>query len=365
MSNGQRQNENSEMDILYIGAGIFIIVAVFLYFFHTPLVKAIFFMKYYELRAISFFSPQYEVWLSWLKETPPDSIDLVDLMGVLNAVGGVARYPVMGIGLCFSFILFFFHSDNTYRAIESMTSLSDKLSENFPASRVTEGLDLVNTPLVDEPWASALTPIEFAKKYKILYRDPATYQVLANGLKAKMIFSTQLGRFWTGVEDLLPHETAIFAALCTYINYSRHEADLFLENICLSVTPEKIKKRTLSYGNSKELIKKYANHPAVQKVIAQHAFVYTVFAGLLGEARKTGIVANSSYLWVKPMDRSLWYVLNNVGRKAVFIETAAVHAHWLAESAVGYPIYQPMIDETIPGLDEAVKARIVKGELEQ
>jgi len=81
---------------------------------------------------------------------------------------------------------------------------------------------------------------------------------------------------------------------------------------------------------------------------------------MLVSARRSGIVANSSYLWLKPVDRALWYTLNNVGRKAVFTEMGAVHAHWLAEKKLGFALTEPMVEEAIYGLEDAAKSRIVR-----
>ncbi len=363
MSGGQRQgNDGNEMDIIYIAGGILVVVAILVFFFHIQIVRAIFFIKYYELLLVGLFSPQYQSWAQWVHDVPRDQVTLLNVVYVSQLVGDVMRYPMMIIGAVLVMVLYFFHSDNTYRGIESMSSLSDKLRAIFPASQVVAGLDLVHTPIDRGPWAMAQTPIEFAKAHKLLYRD-ATHQVCVDRIKAKVVFSEQLGRHWAGVKNLQPHERAIFGALAAYINYNRKDAEAALEQISASATQEKIAKKTLDFTAAERLLSQYGDSKPIKAIMSKHAYVLTIFIEMLVEARKTGIVANSSFLWVKPMNRPLWYTLNNVGRKAVFSETAAVHGHWLTEKKVGFAIYQPMIDEAISGIVEAVKSRVIKGDV--
>jgi len=361
--NGQRQNENAEMDIIYIAGGILLAFGVLAYFFRVEIVRTVLWIKLYELKAITLVLPQYRALIDWVQSVDPGSISLLNIIFLCRQVGEVIRYPMILIGVISAAVLYFFHSDNTYRAIETMESLSEQMKYNFPASQVISGWDLVNTPLDQGPWAMALTPIEFAKKHKLLYRDATNYQVMVDTLKTKLVFRTQLGRIWKGHDELRPHEKAIFGVLAAYINYQRSPAEAALEEISRGVTPDKLKRNKLDYGPALALFSKYKDSSSVSALTQQHGYVLTVLAGMLVEARKTGIVSNSSYLWLKPIDRQLWYVLNNVGRKAVFVETGAVHAHWLVERSLGFAVYQPMVDETLPGLQEAVRSRIIKGEV--
>nr|WP_235603260.1 hypothetical protein [Piscirickettsia litoralis] len=66
-------------------------------------------------------------------------------------------------------------------------------------------------------------------------------------------------------------------------------------------------------------------------------------------------MSTASLLWLKPQNRLLWYVLNNVGRRAVFIEGAAIRAHWLAEKALMQPIVTPMVKKATDGLELVFK----------
>lgn len=207
--------------------------------------------------------------------------------------------------------------------------------------------------------AMAETPIEFAKKNKLIHRDTKTTKILFDHNRAKLLFTQQLGESWPGIDKLKPYQKALFAIFAAFANYKREEAEQKMEEIAANLTPDQVKSGKIKF-NTDALLKKYQDTKVVKKILNNNAYTNTIFIELLYEARKSGIVLNSLYLWLKPIDRKLWYVLNDVGRKAVFSEAAAVQAHWLAEKKLGFPIAQPMVDEAVAALEEAINNRVIK-----
>lgn len=360
--NGAPKSEGTEMDILLLAGAVFLVTMVFLYLFRTQILTGLLWVKYYELKMISYFVPDhvYVGLENWVKLTPVQRVSYQQLLLLSNEIGATLKYPCMIITMILAAILGFFHPKNSFNEVESMSSLSAKLHEDFPNIQVIQGWDLVKEDIHEGPWAMAQTPIEFGRKHNLLYRDPQTQAILVDKLKAKVVFCQQLGPLWPGINGLLPYQKAIFAALAAFANYHRDEAEQFLAKIERSVSKSKLKKIDLDFAGTDALIKKYGNSPEVKRITEKHAYLYTVFTEMLVAARRSGIVANSAYLWLKPVDRALWYTLNNVGRKAVFTEMGAVHAHWLAEKKLGFALTEPMIEEAIYGLEEAAKSRIVR-----
>ena len=86
----------------------------------------------------------------------------------------------------------------------------------------------------------------------------------------------------------------------------------------------------------------------------RHAYVLTTMATLLQMARTDGVVATADFLWLKPVDRRLWYMLNSIGRQTVVPEISGPYAHWLAEKKIGRPLVAPMVKEAVTGLEAAV-----------
>ncbi len=353
--------DGQEMNIIYLAVGVIALFLIFGYVFYAQLVQAIFFVKFNELKFISFFvrSTDIQGVINWGSQIPYQKVKINDLEGLFEVVGFYLKYPLSLIGLGLGIFLMLRHPDKGYNTIETMETLRGKMTPVYPAITVVQDQKVDQQSIEQGPWAMGLTPIEFAKKNKLLYRD-VSGAIKVDGLRAKAVFAGQLGPLWTGIKNLPPHQKALFAVLATYVNYERKTADKLLEQMAGSATLSNVKAGKVNYSGIDEVLKRFGTSPSVKQIISHHAHVYTIFAELLTTARKTGIVANSLYLWLKPLDRPLWYVLNNVGRKAVFTETAAVHAHWLAERELGYAIKTPMIDPVIAGLEEAVASRIIK-----
>lgn len=118
----------------------------------------------------------------------------------------------------------------------------------------------------------------------------------------------------------------------------------------------------LDFTGVSEAAMKYANDKAVQKVIGKHAYVLTVMASLLELARNDGVFATSDFLWLKPVDRRLWYMLNTVGRQTAVPEVAGVYAHWITEHKIQRPLLVPMIDEAVKGLEIALNEIVYEPE---
>lgn len=86
---------------------------------------------------------------------------------------------------------------------------------------------------------------------------------------------------------------------------------------------------------------------------------------LLEFARQDGVLPSAEFLWLKPLDRRLWFLLNCVGRQTPFAEIAGAFAHWKAEKEFGKPLTVPMVEEAVNGLEIAVKEIIYKPDEEQ
>src|SRR5260363_436592 len=65
--------------------------------------------------------------------------------------------------------------------------------------------------------------------------------------------------------------------------------------------------------------------------LTQHPYPRTLLMALLIEARTLGVLPSSHFIWLKPLDRALWYALNTAGRKVPFIESAGVFNQMQAE----------------------------------
>lgn len=98
----------------------------------------------------------------------------------------------------------------------------------------------------------------------------------------------------------------------------------------------------------------YATHPDVSGWLQKHAYPRTLLHAMHKEALTTGKLPSSHFRWLKGMDRGLWYALNTTGRKAPFLESAAVFSQTLWEDLAhehGYQLTEPYVDDAIDGLE--------------
>ncbi len=358
---GGGQKDSNEFEIIWIAAAALGFLFFIFLLFHTQILTMVLWIKYAELKLLSFFivGHQYQGIETFINPNNHNRISYAELSLLSQEIGNTLKGPCALLCILFMIITYFKHPMSGFRDIENMNTLSDKVRQTFPAINVVSGLNLVKESIDEGPWAMALTPIEFGKKHGLISRHAQTQKIIVDEYKAKLIFSQQLGEIWQGVDKLKPHQKALFAIFSAFINYKREEAEKASEEIVEQITQAQIKKKAIPFHTG-ALLKKYGQSPAVLEIIKKHAYTNTIFMEMLIQARGSGIVLNSLYLWVKPIDRPLWYILNNVGRKAVFIEAAGVHAHCLAEKRLGFEIRQPMIDEAIFALKEAISSRIIK-----
>ena len=142
---------------------------------------------------------------------------------------------------------------------------------------------------------------------------------------------------------------ALFAAFAARINSDTKSAAHILAQLSVSSTSK------LNLTGVDELLKKHANTKLVQKIVHTHGYVLTVMASMLEGARDDGVQASADFLWLKPLDRRLWYTLNTVGRQTPFVEVAGVFAHWVAEKEAGRKLLVPIVEEATNALDLALK----------
>ena len=82
------------------------------------------------------------------------------------------------------------------------------------------------------------------------------------------------------------------------------------------------------------LYDKYRMNPQSKKLFAIHHWEYSYLYSLFFKAKMTGKATHTDFIWLKPLDRILFYVLNTVGRATPHAEAAAVFSQYDYETAV-------------------------------
>ncbi len=366
-------DDKNSMAILWIIGGIFFLCAIIWWSF-APQLKY-FFIKvrvveltiaYWFFKALPVFKDIfYEIdsGLSLAKTISPGSLTLSAAEGLSELVGKIYRWPISAALIAFAYIMYCRNIKMRYKKHYDMKKLAEQERNEWPQINPVLGIDLVTEDLDHGPWAMGMAPIMFCKQYKLIEvgLEPQIAGTLSKGPRfkatlikdrAEHIFAQQLGRMWRGPEKLPLHRRALFAAFIARGMRDTKTAQSLIVQINRSATSDQSKE--LDFTGVDELWKKHYNAKLVQAIVQAHAYEFTLFMGLFLFARQDGVFPTSDFLWLKPRDRSFWYVLNSVGRQTPCCEAAGVHAHFLAEKALRRPLSVPMIGEATKALQDSL-----------
>jgi intracellular multiplication protein IcmP len=207
------------------------------------------------------------------------------------------------------------------------------------------------------PFAEALSPEEWLSFHRV---------PVVNGIPdretVRRAFMLQLGPPWKGDVGNLPlYLQALFAAFALKGAQKREESDEFLGRLALCWSLEH------GFQMESELaaeVKKIIHDPAIGgkacEIANLHAYRTTAILGVLKWARLNGgVLAPAQFLWLRAVDRTLWYPLDNLGRRAFHSEGAGAIAHFMAEQAARRPLPIPRIDTAIVTINQYLAANPV------
>lgn len=358
---GQQQGGDNSMAPIWIMVLLFFTVYIIWREAHQYIVSAVFYVNVLQARLINFIlgNQQLANEIFYMQTADPATVDWNKMVEYTRSVGDYIRYPVVAILVFLAIYLYQSNIVLKYRKAHNMKTLRAQEQHNWPAIMPVVKEDLVNQDVDKGPWAMAMTPMEFARKYDLLKKDDVLLdkavpgQEMTAGVRrgdAKRVFTLQLGPYWDGFERSPPQAWALAAAFMARINRDRNAAKQIMEALDKSYAQGKP-----DFSVARPTLKKYQNSEQVQEIVSRHAYLLTALASLLEAARDDGVVPSSEFLWLKPVDRRLWYMLNCVGRQTPFAEVAGPFAHWKAEKEMGRRSLVPMIDEAIKALEIAVK----------
>ncbi|HEU5282014.1 MAG TPA: type IVB secretion system coupling complex protein DotM/IcmP [Gammaproteobacteria bacterium] len=359
---GGGQSDNST-GILWGIAAIFAFLGGIWFVFKTQLVSFYLLVKYYELHLIDMvaghrYTSLKNMILAARQNAGDLSFDDVLLLG--GNVGNILRYPFAAIMIVLAFIVYFGNTTRVYKRTYNMKELAKLERDNWPQINPTLPLDLIKTDIDTGPWAMALTPMQFCKRHHLLQEMRPDRRegmprsewdkinvVLRRG-EANQLFVMQLGQLFAGPDRLPPYARALFAAFAARLNADKDGIKIITQLADSS-------SGSLNMSGVDALLKKHYSSKLVQARVRGHAYVLTVMAAMLEAAREDGVQATADFLWLKPVDRRLWYTLNTVGRQTPFVEVAGVFAHWVAEKEAGHRLVMPMVEEATNALELAIR----------
>lgn len=269
-------------------------------------------------------------------------------------------------------------------------------------------------------WGKMVNPLKFATMSPPLLLEKegkknATYNkcIYEGGLfdddLAEYAFAAQLGKHWTGIENLEEHEKVTFEFLRDRLPVDNARVEKFVircwntmlklsvkhkrsscpkssrltdeenelmqlfwnnfEKQILIVTGHS--KKTHSPEQKKSILNKLKSEETVlalctdkpktyraqyrkiraMSIMGRHAYVRTGLMEMNAEACLGGrISVEPIKSVVKSQSRQLWYALKASGRRTSFPECAGCFAHWLVEKEIGQPIAAACVQEAVTAL---------------
>ena len=373
---GQQQNAQG-MDGLYIAAFIVIFAIIIWWKFKSQLVTFILNIKYYEIIMVEDVLDLLLDVTSWIGLPQPDvaslertqnlildglsfpsQVSLKEIGIISSDVGYYTSIPLFLISILLGSALFIYHSASRSCSVYNMKKL--RLQENaiWPQFSPILHENLVDVDIDEGHWRMSEQPMQFAKKYNLLEEYVKDGKLLAKVKReaAVEVFSAQMGPIWDSrVDTQPPYIQALFAAFAAKAEDDGEACKVLLYQISKSSLSGK-----LDFSGTRQLLHKHIKSKKVGRAAGPHAYVLTMMASMLELARGDGVLATSEFLWLKSIDRKLWYMLNNVGRRTAFPEVSGPFAHWIVEKRLRRPLKVPVVVTAVDALEEAISLIVYK-----
>jgi len=365
---GQQQSGSGSMDVLWISAFV-VLQLCYIWYAHSDIVaKVAYYISLYKLKALGAMLnyikslgiinvdnmlQQVAIANTGIKGLLSTNISINDLHDYVAQVNALFAYIYSFFASLYIVFILFLSKNNSFKKVFNMKSLRAQEKKNWsyigvvPKGLLKKGLD-------DGPWAMSQQPLQLVLNNDLVDQEPVYGQVnlTVRDKHVHELFVRQMGVLWTGKLDCMPNYTkALFAIFAAKGNGDDASARKMIDQIALSSASG----GSLNFNGATMLLAKHIRAKGVGIAVSPHAYLLTVMASLLEYARTGGVVAMAELLWLKQVDRRLWYMLQSVGRQTPFVEVAAAYAHWITEKKIKRPLKVPMVNEAVKSVVTAVK----------
>jgi len=347
------------------------------------------YLRYGELWVVNLFAHRYDACLDWLlvakasnapptpqaisatnacfgpaflSQLPRDDVGSYFRLSFtsVSAIGaqamGYYRWPLAFVLVLIGGYAIFLSPRNKFTTRHTLESLIDTQSKMWPVIMPIVKLNpsktgrILGDPIPDKLplFAEALSPEEWIAWNRI---------PVVNGIPdremARRAFIRQLGPRWNGLFSLPFYMQALLATFALRGAQKREQSDALLGKLALAWSPENgFRPDAELVSEIKAVLKDPQVGGRIAPVMDRYAWRTTALLGALKWARDNGgVLAPAQFLWLRAEDRSLWYPLNNLGRRAFHSEGAGALAHFMAEEAAKKPLPIPRVDTCIVTLN--------------
>jgi hypothetical protein len=275
-----------------------------------------------------------------------------EFVDVNQTVGNVMALPMAGLIMCVALVVFTRMKGDNFKRQMGLVPLIHYQSKHWRTLTTSARFD---PDKASDNMRPSLRPLEFLHSLKLKGRltDKGSLPEDAH-TTLERAFAKQLGSPWKPVPKLALHERCLVAMFACHNSKKTPVALKLRQDIDVAYNMPAGKKRD---AHLESLIAEIlADEKAMAPILAKaekHAFVSTALISVLKMVREEkGVLASADFLWLKEVDRTLWYVLNNVGRRAFHVECAGVWSHYFHENIMARPILEPKVSGAVDGLEK-------------
>lgn len=302
------------------------------------------------------------IWRKWLPKANADTdIDWMAIKVMTGLAVFPLRYFIVGALVLLALIVMFKGPGTYYRRRMGLETLMQEQAKSFPTIAPFLKFDPRKLPFraPGQPvpaqlpmFSEALSPEEWLAYHQVGYSGGR----LDTG-RAYQALALQLGKRWQGPSKLPIHMQGLYAAFALKHVRKRKQSEELLNAMSLCWSAEGgFKPSSKLVAEIRKIIKDPKVGGALQKHADQHAYETTAMLRCLQRAREEGgVLAPAQFVWLRGHDRTLWYPLNNLGRKSYHAEAAGAMVHYTNELIAGQRIPTPRFEEVIKGFETYMK----------
>ncbi len=304
-----------------------------------------------------------EMWRDWLPKANVKRIGYQEIEVTTYVAIAVIKNFIVGMLVLMAIIVMVIEPGAQYRRKIKLPELMEEQAKSFPViapflefnplkipSRVIGEAVPAKLPL----FAEALSPEEWVAYNEIPYDKNKKVLSFPKAFRALV---KQLGYRWEGPLKLPVHAQGLYAVFALRHVRMRDESEDLLNQLALSWSAAKgFRPPRKLIGYIKKVIKDPEIGGKLKPYADKHAFTTTALVRCLARAREEGgVIASATFLWLRGVDRSLWYPLNNLGRRSYHPEAGGAMVHYTYELIAEQKIPTPKFDDVIVGLEKILK----------
>lgn len=382
----QEKGKGLDVNVLALGAlGAAITLWIIWFAFHNFITWLALRTRQWELLALGtlaqpFLGPENNMLKisQFYSENSSVNLTFGSFVQIMRESGVYVVFIYCPIIIFFGYKIFKLSPTENFKRNHTMDSLAKQESKIWPEIRPPLLQRLDQGDLRRGPWRVSMTEWEFVRAFKLVdYAEDTGEDIYAipgapkeenankeifNREKARSLFAEQLGEIWNSYKSMPPHMKGLFAAFSVRVaaiplidsdakKSAIKESDRLLRQMASNYADVNGDYKKMDFSWADAVIAETTKSEFVQLAIQRHAYLYTIMATMLQVARSDGVVASAMFTWVRPVDRRLWYTLENVGGYCFVTECAGIAAHWLAEKEIGTRLMYPTIEEAVKGLE--------------